>query len=80
MPKPIFILNGPNGVVDPLHPGDDAHKIFANLKNSGVSLSASYQDYDFLLGLKHNHPVMNGGNDLMLSLQYQRFFQQKKRR
>jgi hypothetical protein len=68
-----------NGVADPLHPGDDADKVFANLKNSGVSLGATYEFWSFLLGLKHNYAIMNGGNDLMLSLQYQRFFQKKRR-
>ena len=68
-----------NGVVDPLHPGADVDKVFANLKNSGVSVGAGYEYRDFLLWLKHNYALMNGGNDLMLSLQYQRFFQKRRR-
>ncbi|MGH7491383.1 MAG: hypothetical protein ACREOO_03200 [bacterium] len=68
-----------NGVVDPLHPGDDADKVFANLKNSGVSMGATYEYRGFLLWFKRNYAVMNGGNDLMLSLQYQRFFQKRRR-
>jgi len=68
-----------NGVVDVLHPGTDADKIFANLKNSGVSLGASYQYRDLLIWLKRNYAIMNGGNDLMLSLQYQHFFQKRRR-
>ncbi len=68
-----------NGVVDALHPGEDADKIFANLKNSGVSVGATYEYRDFLIWFKHNYALMNGGNDLMLSLQYQRFFQKRRR-
>lgn len=68
-----------NGVADPLHPGNDADKVFANLKNSGVSFAATCEFFNFLLLLKHNYAVMNGGNDLMLGLQYQRFFQKRRR-
>jgi hypothetical protein len=68
-----------NGVVDVQNPGEDADKIFANLKNSGVSVSATYEYRDFLVWLKHNYAIMNGGNDLMLSLQYQHFFQKRRR-
>jgi hypothetical protein len=67
-----------NGVVDALNPGDDADKIFANLKNSGVTLGVTYEFHDFLIWLKHNYAIMNAGNDLMLSLQYQHFFRKRR--
>jgi hypothetical protein len=68
-----------NGVANPLQPGEEADKAFANLKNGGVSLGASYEYRDFVVWLKHNYAIMNGGNDLTLSLQYQRFFQKRRR-
>jgi hypothetical protein len=63
-----------NGVNEPLNPGKDADKIFANLKNSGVSLGVTYEFYDFMLWVRQNRALQNGGNDFTVSLQYQHFF------
>jgi hypothetical protein len=67
-----------NGVEDVTNPGNDANKLFANLKNRGVSLALSYHFRDVMVGLARNFALMNGGNDLVLSLQYQRFFQKRR--
>jgi hypothetical protein len=63
-----------NGVNEALNPGKDADKIFANLKNSGVSLGLTYELYDFMLWVRQNRALKNGGHDLTVSLQYQHFF------
>ncbi len=68
-----------NGVTEALNPGEDADKIFANLKNAGVTFGVTYEYRDFLIWLKQNYALMNGGNDLTLSLQYQHFFQKRRR-
>ena len=68
-----------NGVNEALNPGEDADKAFANLKNSGVTFGVTYEYHEFLIWLKHNYALRNGGNDLTLSLQYQRFFQKRRR-
>lgn len=68
-----------NGVEEALNPGSDADKTFANLKNSGVSLGMTYELGGFQVLLKHNYAIMNGGNDLTLSLQYQYFFRHNRR-
>lgn len=68
-----------NGVTEALNPGNDADKVFANLKNSGISLGLTYEVGGFQVLLKHNYAIMNGGNDLTMSLQYQHFFRHNRR-
>jgi len=63
-----------NGVEDPLNPGSDKDILYANLQESGMSFSLSYEIKDFQIFLKQNQPLKNGGNDLTLTLQYQLFF------
>jgi hypothetical protein len=63
-----------NGVNEALNPGKDVDKIFANLKNSGVSLGVTYEFYDFMLWVRQNRALKNGGHDFTVSLQYQHFF------
>lgn len=63
-----------NGVNEVFNPGKDSDKIFANLKNSGVSLGVTYEFYDFMLWVRQNYALKNGGHDFTMSLQYQRFF------
>jgi hypothetical protein len=63
-----------NGVNEALNPGKDKDKIFANLKNSGVSLGVTYEFYDFMLWVRQNRALKNGGHDFTVSLQYQHFF------
>jgi hypothetical protein len=65
-----------NGVNEALNPGKDDDKIFANLKNSGVSLGMTYEFYDFMLWVRQNRALKNGGHDFTVSLQYQHFFPQ----
>lgn len=67
-----------NGVNDVLNPGKDADKIFANLKNSGVSLGVSYEFYDFMLWVRQNRALKNGGHDFTVSMQYQHFFPKRR--
>lgn len=66
-----------NGVADPFNPGSDAAVRFAKLKNSGLTLSMSYQFHNFKFLLKKNRPIRNSGNDLSFSIQYQFFFNDK---
>lgn len=63
-----------NGVADPSQPGPDAAHAFAKLQNAGISGSVSYEWQGFLLGLRRNWALRNGGNDLTLTLQYRHFF------
>lgn len=63
-----------NGVQDPANPGAQASRIFANLKNRGVSVSAGYEFRTFLIELRHNFVIENGGNDMVISLTYRKFF------
>jgi len=67
-------FNAFNGVNEALNPGKDVDKIFANLKNSGVSFGLTYEFHNFMIWAKKNFALKNGGNDLTLSLQYQKFF------
>jgi len=69
-----------NGVNEALNPGKDVDKIFANLKNSGVSLALTYEVHNFMIGVRQNYALKNGGHDLTLSLQYQNFFQRRRMR
>lgn len=71
-------FNAFNGVNEALNPGKDADKIFANLKNSGISLGLTYEFHNFMVGIRQNHALKNGGHDLTLSLQYQNFFQKRR--
>ncbi len=63
-----------NGVNEILNSGKDDDKIFANLKNSGVSLGVTYEIYDFMLWVRQNRALKNGGHDFTVGLQYQHFF------
>jgi hypothetical protein len=67
-------FNAFNGVNEALNPGNDADKIFANLKNSGVSLGLTYEFHNFMIWVRQTYALKNGGDDLTLSLQYQNFF------
>lgn len=67
-------FNGVNEVIEALKTGKDDDKIFANLKNSGVSLGVTYELYDFMLWVRQNRALKNGGHDFTVSLQYQHFF------
>jgi hypothetical protein len=69
-----------NGVEDVSNPGEDADKVFANLKNRGVSVALTYQFRDLIIGVGRNYSLMNGGNDLVLTLQFQRYFQKRRLR
>jgi len=71
-------FNAFNGVKEALNPGKDADKIFANLKNSGVSLGLNYEFHNFMIGMRQNYALKNGGHDLTLSVQYQSFFQKRR--
>ncbi|MGZ7212474.1 hypothetical protein ACXWOF_10105, partial [Streptococcus pyogenes] len=68
-----------NGVEEPLNPGKDADKRFANLKNRGVTLEVTYEFRGFMIWLRQNRALKNGGNDLTFTLQYQRFFQKRRK-
>lgn len=63
-----------NGVDDPLNTVEDADIRFANIKNSGVSFSISYDFKNLKMWVKKNEPLENGGNDLTFSAQYQFYF------
>ncbi len=67
-----------NGVEEPLNPGKDADKIFATLKNRGVTLGVTYEFRGFMIWVRQNRALKNGGNDLTFTLQYQRFFQKRR--
>lgn len=67
-----------NGVNEALNPGKDADKIFANLKNRGISFGVTYELHNFTIGLRQNYALKNGGDDLTLNLQYQNFFQKRR--
>jgi hypothetical protein len=67
-------LNAFNGVNEALNPGKDGDKIFANLKNRGVSLGLTYEFHNFMIRVRQNYALKNGGHDLTFSLQYQNFF------
>jgi hypothetical protein len=67
-----------NGVNEALHPGKDGDKIFANLKNQGVTFGVTYEFHDLLLWVRQNRALKNGGHDFTLSLQYQHFFQKRR--
>lgn len=67
-----------NGVVDARRPGKDADKVFANLKNSGVTFCMTYELHEFLLLARQNYALQNGGHDLTVSLQYQHFFRKQR--
>jgi hypothetical protein len=71
-------FNAFNGVNEVLNPGKDRDKIFANLKNSGVSFSVTYEFHNFMVWVRQNHALKNGGDDLTLSLQYQSFFRKRR--
>jgi len=68
-----------NGVNEALNPGKDADKIFANLKNAGLTFGMTYEFHEFLVWLRQNYAFKNGGHDLTLSLQYQHFFPGRRR-
>lgn len=70
-------FNAFNGVNEVLNPGKDRDKIFANLNNSGISLGAAYEFRHFLLWARQNYALRNGGDDLTLGVQYQKFFQRQ---
>ena len=64
-----------NGVENPGTVSEaDKDKSFANLKNSGISLSATYEIRDLMFLVKKNFARENSGNDFALSLQYRFFF------
>ena len=67
-------LHSFNGVRDPSNPGSDADIVFANLQESAVSFSISYEFRDFRILLKQNQPIRNGGNDLAFTAGYQLYF------
>ncbi|MDZ7269907.1 MAG: hypothetical protein ONB48_16780 [candidate division KSB1 bacterium] len=67
-----------NGVEDARHPGRDADKIFANLKNSGVTFCMTYELREFMLLARQNYALQNGGHDFTISLQYQHFFRKQR--
>jgi len=71
-------FNAFNGVNEALNPGKDFDKIFANLKNSGVSLGLTYEFHNFMIWVRQTYALKNGGDDLTLSLQYQNFFLRKR--
>jgi len=71
-------FNAFNGVNEALNPGKDFDKIFANLKNSGVSLGVTYEFHNFMIWLRQNHALKNGGHDFTVSLQYQNFLQKRR--
>jgi len=71
-------FNAFNGVNEALNPGKDADKIFANLKNRGVSLGLTYEFHNFMVAARQNYALKNGGHDLTLSLQYQSFFRKRR--
>lgn len=68
-----------NGVNEALNPGKDADKIFANLKNAGLTIGVTYEFHEFMVWVRQNYAFKNGGHDLTLSLQYQHFFPRRRR-
>jgi hypothetical protein len=68
-----------NGVNEALNPGKDADKIFATLKNRGVTLGVTYELGNFMLWVQQNRALKNGGHDLTVSLQYRCFFQKRRK-
>lgn len=69
----LTVFQALNGVEDPAAPGEDADVLFAAIQNGGVSLSGSYEFRNFLVTVRRNWPLQNGGNDFALALEY-RFF------
>ncbi|MCG3121135.1 MAG: hypothetical protein ALAOOOJD_04113 [bacterium] len=70
----LSAFNAFNGVDDVLNPGKDRDRIFANLRNSGISVGVSYEFHNFMLWARQNYALRNGGDDLTVSMQYQKFF------
>jgi hypothetical protein len=71
-------FNAFNGVNEPLNPGNDFDKKFANLKNSGVSFGGTVEFRNLTLEVRKNYPLKNGGDDLTISLHYQNFFRTRR--
>ncbi len=60
-----------NGVSDPRAPSaDQTDIVFGFLNNSGISGSVALYLEDWLLGVRHNFPIFNSGNEWVFSLQY----------
>jgi hypothetical protein len=71
-------FNAFNGVNEPLNPGNDIDKIFANLKNSGVSFGGTFEFRSLIIEIRQNFALKNGGDDLTLSLHYQNFLRKRR--
>ncbi|MEM7348870.1 MAG: hypothetical protein AAF485_31965 [Chloroflexota bacterium] len=57
-----------NGVTDVKTPAaEQADIVFGFLKNSGISASLGLYLHDWLIGMRHNFPVFNSGNDWVFS-------------
>ncbi len=57
-----------NGFESLQNPGPNDENIFGNLRNSGVSLSLSYDLAGWSIGGRRNFPVFNSGNEFVFSL------------
>ena len=67
-----------NGVADIRSPEpEQADKAFIFLKNSAVSASLSYYVGEWIVGIRHNFPFANSGNDWVFSLQHTLYFNSK---
>ena len=65
-----------NGVVDIRQPKpDQADKAYIYLKNRGISANLSYYLGEWIVGVRHNFPVANSGNEWVFSLQHTLYFQ-----
>jgi len=70
----ITVFHSFNGVVDPFNPGTNGDIKFANLQNSGISLSSSVDVSNFKFWIKKNIPIKNSGNDLSFTVEYSYYF------
>ena len=68
----FYALNGVSNIQNP--PNDQADIAFGFLNNSGVNASIGIHIRDWILGVRHNFPVFNSGNDWVFSVQHTFFF------
>ncbi|MEM7277189.1 MAG: hypothetical protein AAF385_03600 [Pseudomonadota bacterium] len=64
----FYAFNGITEVRMP--PADQVDIAFGFLNNSGVSASLGYYIKDWIIGVRHNFPVFNSGNDWVFSIRH----------
>jgi len=64
----FYALNGVSNIANP--PESQTDIAFAFLNNSGISASLGFYIQDWVVGVRHNFPVFNSGNDWVFSLKH----------